>query len=153
MWSDEKFDDYIDNCFSEMENKNTETQEKLGLGSFERFDFDTQNGLIIFSKSDAQLRIKVNLVCSTVQESNSFQWAWANKSLPEHMTKASERLQGLSKITGFDIFDTPTISAGENEGWEMSAVALREIGGLGVYRCPLGNAMLFLLLDSVVSDV
>ncbi|WP_076012928.1 DUF6882 domain-containing protein [Alteromonas abrolhosensis] len=153
MWTDKQIDDYVDSCFNEMEVKNSEARDNFGLGSFYRFDFDTKKGHIIFSKDDEELRVKVNLICSVDESKETLQWAWANKSLPSHMSAASRELRQLSSKTGLEIFDSEVWKATEDEGWEMAAIALREIGGLAVYRCPLGPSKLFVLLDSVVDDV
>jgi hypothetical protein len=39
--------------------------------------------------------------------------------------------------------------ATEDDGWEMSAIANRIIGGKGVYRCPDENGFLFLILTNI----
>ncbi|MGF1751914.1 DUF6882 domain-containing protein [Vibrio cionasavignyae] len=150
MWTDEEIDSFVNKCFGNMVLANDRLEKEYDLGHFERFDFDVPNGCLVFSDTHRTVRFEIALICSTDTTKGTLQWAWANISLPHHLTKESSTLKTLAKESGLNIFDTPIWEASEEEGWEMAAIALEKLGGLGVYRCPTGSSMLFVVLMSVV---
>ena len=150
MWSDNQIDSYVDQCMKDMEALQDKLQAEFGFGSFERFDFDVPNGALIFSSGgQPKLRCEICFICSTQESLGTLQWAWANKSLPEDLTSESLHLKAMSEVTGLEIFSMPVWEASEQEGWEMAAIALKKLGGIGVYRCPTGDSVLFVLIKSV----
>lgn len=150
MWTDDQIDDYFGACMTELELAQAELEKSHRLGHHERWDFDVPNQSLVFSDGGkAQVSYGISLICSTKASDGTLQWAWANKSLPAPLTAESAALKALTAETGLEIFEMPFWKGEEREAWEMTAIALKRLGGVGAYRCPMGETSLFVLLKTV----
>ena len=58
-------------------------------------------------------------------------------------------MRKLGPLSGLDVFENEAFKADENMPWEIAGMALKEIGGLGVYRCPSKSSELFVIIDGI----
>jgi uncharacterized protein DUF6882 len=77
-------------------------------------------------------------------EYQSWLWAWANEDFPEVARAASRRMQRLHAVTGFRVFLDNGIGASLADAWDFAALAVHQLGAIGVFRCPSVGTELYL---------
>jgi hypothetical protein len=78
-------------------------------------------------------------------EQQSWLWAWANESFPEHVRAESAALKRLFERTGFRVFTDPGLPASADDAQDLTAFAVHELSALAFFRCPAdGGPTLYL---------
>ncbi|MGF1761644.1 hypothetical protein L4D76_27835 [Photobacterium sagamiensis] len=89
---------------SEAHNALTEKQNKLmvdfKLGEHERFDWDQENGTLVFS-NDGKVAViaKVQFVGSISTKSNTWLWSWANSFVLDNVKDQMHKFYEIWQIT------------------------------------------------------
>ena len=81
-----------------------------------------------------------------------WKWAWASSSLVEKFANKSRVMRTLAPLSGLEFFDLEAFEADENMAWEIAGMALKETGGIGIYRCPSKSSDLFVVIERVASN-
>ena len=150
-WIDEQIDEYVESSFSLLESAQEKLEKEYGLGHFNRWDLDQEKEELTFSSSSGpEVICKVYALGSYGK--GYWKWAWANSSLIEKFSSKSQIMRKLGTLSGLDIFENEAFEADENMPWEIAGMALKEIGGLGVYRCPSNSSDLFVVIENITSN-
>lgn len=145
-WSEAELSAFIDESWNEMEVVQDLLERNHGLLS-RAWNLDQTKGIILLTAKDkSTLVFDVSAVGSI--SNGSWMWAWANQSILTSLSQESLELKGLAKVTGLRFFNDPVWDdVNDEDGWRASAIALKVLGGLGIYRCPISpEDSLFLLL-------
>lgn len=147
---DDEFESFIDTSIDNLEAKQSNLEEKYGLGYFDRYDLDVENEVITFSSSSGK-RLKATFIPigTFSPDKSSWMWAWNNQAFTDSLRAKSEKLQSLSDLTGFEMFTNPTAEVDENMAWEMVAMSIHILESQGVYRAPANDLCYFYALDSI----
>jgi len=149
-WSDEQIDQYVEDSYALIEAAQAKLEEEYGLGHFERWDLDQEKAELVFSNASGP-EIVCKVFALGTYGGGFWKWAWANDSLLKSFSEKSTQLQKLGAVTGLDVFEQEAFEADEDMPWEISGMALKEIGGLGVYRCPAKSSGLFVVIEDIAS--
>ena len=148
--TDEEIDDYMHESVHLQMETNEQYLRQFGIGSFERWDYDMDKGTLTFShKGVPHVVATIQVAGSTSDKSNTWLWGWANQYFPKNVTSALSVVREFGEKHGIRKLTQDRWEATVEDGWEMSAVANRLIGGKGVYRCPTDNGFLFLILTQI----
>ena len=148
--TDEDFQGFVDDCFEQLEQKQTSLQRAYGLGTYPRWHLDQTTEKLQFFDSSDQLAIQADVVNigSFASNSNTWKWAWANESVPSSLREKAEPLKELADVTGLDFFlsvDTVAVED-ENMVWEVVAMSVHHLKALGAYRAPSSSKPLAMYL-------
>lgn len=150
-WTDEQIDRYVEDSFQFLEEAQDRLQKDFGIGQYNRWDLDQETSALSFSDLN-----RPTLHCSVYAlgtfGGGVWKWAWSNPSLIDSFSSTSRKMRELAAQSGLDIFEKDEFEADENMPWEICGMALREIGGLGVYRCPAKTSDLFVVITTVSSN-
>ncbi len=92
-WSEEQIERFVDGCYSEMEGKQKKLETIFSLGHFENYWYDQIKGIIQFKDGKTvKVEAKFFPIGTFSKKSNSWMWAWANKSILPELSKPSEKL-------------------------------------------------------------
>ena len=95
---DNAYNKLLNNCVSEVEEKNQRLADEYGLGSFERWDIDQEIGELVFSDNGIpKLVCSVTLLGSFSNSSETWMWGWANPSLLKPLTRDTNLLKTYGK--------------------------------------------------------
>ena len=83
-------------------------------------------------------------------QTNTWLWGWANRSILEPLTKEVLRVKEYGEREGLMDLVERKIECTEDEAWAFAAVAVRILGGLGVYRGPTGNGCVMLMIKTIL---
>lgn len=145
--TDEQFDEYVDQCYEELELKQGQLFEKYYLGNYESYWFDQESASLQFKNAEkVELEFEVIPIGSWSSASKSWMWSWANQSLNEKLKAQTTKLKDLANFTGFDTFESATFDADEMMAHEITAMAVHHLEALGLYILPSKNLKIFLAL-------
>lgn len=148
--NDDAFDQFVDDCYDELEVKQKHLESTFGLGHFDRYDLDPDNETIIFSSDDGN-SVSANFVPvgTFATQTNSWMWAWHNSAFSQSSRDKALAIQELADTTGYEIFEKPTAEVNEVMAWELSAMSLKMLNGQGVYAAPANDLVYFYALFNV----
>jgi hypothetical protein len=136
--TDAVFADFVAACRAELVFKQARFQERIAGES--RWHYDLSD-----------LSLTIGDVCFNMTPIGSFSpphrswlWAWANEDFPESARAAARRVQELHAVTGFRVFLAPGIGASSADAHDLAAVAVHQLGAIGVFRCPSDGPTLYL---------
>lgn len=148
--TDDEFQEYLDKCFEELEQKQKFLMDNFAMGSFERFNYDFEKEEMYFLNAE-KIMVKAKLVPigSYNRDSKTWMWAWANEAFPLKLRLKSSRLKELENITGFEMFGNEMAEIDEDMAWEITGMSINLLNYQGAYRGPANNTMYFYALDEV----
>lgn len=150
-WTDEQIDRYVEDSVQLLEEAQDRLQKDFGIGHYDRWDLDQETSALSFRDSN-----RPPLNCSVYAlgtfGGGVWKWAWSNSSMIDSFSNTSKKMRELAAKSGLDIFEMDAFEADENMPWEICGMALTEIGGLGVYRCPAQTSDLFVVITAVSSN-
>jgi hypothetical protein len=147
-WTDAQIDAFFDRCNERLDVLQDAAEAEYGLGHFDRWTADVDAGVLHFHADGGDVDADFYAVGSVA--SDSFQWAWSNTTLPPALRTRSEGLKALAEETGLEIFALRKWGeAGEQEGWDMIAIAIERLGGVAGYRLPGSNADLYVVITAL----
>ena len=146
-----QFEQFIAEAVEALQRKNAALQDEHGLGSYARWDFDRDAGVLTFSNSGQQTVLEATTkdIGTYSLKTKTWLWAWANESLSEAERAKAAPLTELYETTGMRIFRDPHLDCDEPLAWELAAVSVQHLGSLGCYRAPAEHLWIFMSIDEV----
>jgi hypothetical protein len=98
------------------------------LGQEENWDMNQEEGILRFHFKDGTLaEAPGQAIGSYNVQQRSWLWAWANRSIDEHLSRDSARLRSLGEAQGFPLLTT--------ESFETDLYWARAMGALAAMHC------------------
>lgn len=89
-------------------------------------------------------------VGSYAAKSGTWLWAWANESVLGPLTRNLDVVREYGEAHGFRLLvERGWTASGEEEGWDLAAVANYILGGKGVYRVPSRSSVLWMVMTDI----
>ncbi|MDH3342947.1 MAG: hypothetical protein OEM07_04410 [Gammaproteobacteria bacterium] len=141
---------YLDDCYAALEEKQAVLIEKYQIDSFDMFDFDMVKGVIEF-KQGSTVMVSANFVPvgSFNEAEQTWMWAWANGGVTGEMRQKAESIKVLNAKTDNEVFETEMVSADETIAWEIAAMACDHYQGEGVFAAPVEGLLIFMVLNDI----
>lgn len=148
--TDDEFDKYLEESCDELDVKYKHLVDEYGFGSHDNFVVEYENQSLMFFRKEAPV-VEANIlpVASHIPEKNSLVWFWSNRNLPDHVREQSKAIKKLYDITGFELFNNPSVECDESMAWEIAVMACKCMNAKGVYRIPQGNLNSYVLITDV----
>ncbi|HSI53677.1 MAG TPA: hypothetical protein VK981_06865 [Ramlibacter sp.] len=134
-------------------------QAKRGFGVHARWALDPDAGKLELFDQAGRLVVAADVIDigTYTPDSNTWKWAWANKAVPAEIRARGRELKELAAITGKKLFeaDGSFPIGGEPMAWELAALSVRHLRGLGVYKAvsPSPSTAQFLAVTRVTQVV
>jgi len=115
------------------------------LNLAESWQLDSGLGELVFTLPDhTQVRTLPQIIGSIDVRTHEWRWAWSNPSIDARLRGHAERLRAYGVEHGLLALTTDRWQASEQDGWNMTALALGLFQASGAYRAPAGNLHIFL---------
>lgn len=153
--TEDEFYAFLDDAVFSLERKQAQLQAEYSMGSQARWWFDQQAGVLKFyddPKKAIDLEADVVVIGTYDPEASTWKWGWANTTLSEAMRDATAPVKALAETTSVDDFaEAEEFAIEPGMAWEFAAMAVAELGLMGVYRAPsaLGKHHTFLGIAQV----
>lgn len=146
----ESFDQYVHKAVHALHRKNESCDREFSIGTWERFDFDLSRAQLVFSHGGVpKVVADVQMVGSTGRNSKTWKWGWANAHVPMASTGRMKEVREFGRERGYAPLKTETLRDNEHLGWDMTAVAVEVLGGIGGYRCPTETGFVYFVITSL----
>jgi hypothetical protein len=139
-------EDFFATCRDELAEKQALFQERIRGAA--RWSYEMADCSLAVGSE----RFPMTPVGTHSSEYQSWLWAWANEDLPHVAREAARRLQGLHAVTGFRVFLDPGIGASSADAQDFAALAVHQLGAIGVFRSPSDGLTLFLAVHEPGSN-
>jgi len=94
---------FADDALDRLNELNQKLQAAFKLGSYERWDYDQETGIFVFSRSGVpKVVAKVQVVGSIASGAGTWLWSWANASILEAARDQMDRVRAFGTEHGFD---------------------------------------------------
>ncbi|MGR5150223.1 DUF6882 domain-containing protein [Photobacterium alginatilyticum] len=139
---------------SEAHNALTEKQNKLmvdfRLGEHERFDWDQENGTLVFSNDGkAAVIAKVQFVGSISTKSGTWLWSWANSYVLDNVKNQMHKVKAFGKSKGYEALIVDKWIGDEVDGWEMTSVTCFLLDAKGAYRTESDTGFTYMVITDI----
>jgi hypothetical protein len=147
------YPDWRHRAVHDLQEKNERLTSEFRLGTWPRYDYDLDAGILTFSDQGVSKVIaEIQVVGSTSQRAGDWLWAWANSHWPPEMVidsrlaRAFGQEHGVCELTHESLEEEDLNSL----GWSLTAVTARLANALGAYRPPRDEGgALFLIYKSM----
>lgn len=142
------YGDWAHDAVHELIEKNERLKADFQLEQWSRWDYDMDARTLTFSDADVpKVVAEIRLIGSTSIELKNWQWSWANVHWPASVCEGVEVLREFGEEHRIEELTNGWVDAEDltQLGWRLSAVAARQMDGLGVYRPKTNNGELFFL--------
>ncbi|MDP1977416.1 DUF6882 domain-containing protein [Undibacterium sp.] len=144
------WDNFVDACFKELQDKSGLLNQEFSLGSHQRYDWDQETGELVFSNDGVPAVIaKIDFIGSYSSKTNTWLWSWANFHLLEGMRIRVAAVRDYGESHDYPWLTTSKWEAEEGDAWDMAAVAAHVLQAKGVYRSPREGGAGFLLIREI----
>lgn len=145
--TDEQFDEFVDNCYNELEAKQNKMWKDYKLGLYDEYWFNQIKKTLQF-KLDNAVKIEFKIICigTWAHKGETWMWSWANNSMTDEYRKDSEELKTLIGKTGFDIFHLEGFNCDEVMAYELVAVSINYLNAIRMYRIPGETSHLYVAI-------
>ncbi|HEY4679532.1 MAG TPA: hypothetical protein VIJ01_20385 [Candidatus Angelobacter sp.] len=148
--TDQEFKEYLHESVHELIDLNDKYHEEFKVGSYARWDYDFDKAILTFSNEGVPYVVAdIQAIGTIAHASKSWLWSWNNESIPEHVKSSISAVREFGESHKILKLTEDYWAASEEDGWEMSAIANRILGGKGVYRCPDDCGFVFLILTNI----
>jgi len=141
---------YLDDCYTALEEKQAALIEEYQIDSFDMFDFNMAKGTIEFKQGTIVMLVADFVpVGSFHEEQQTWMWAWANGGVTGEINEKAETIKILEDKTGNDVFASEAVTADESTAWEIAAMACDHYQGQGIFAAPVEGLLIFMVLNDV----
>ncbi len=144
---DEVFHDLICSSFRYLESKQEGFLKKYKAGEHDRWDWYQETGKLIFTHDGKpQVEADIHFSGTFSTQSDTWMWAWANKSIDEKVKASSRDIKEMGEELGLKELVAGRWAATEVDGWEMTAVLAKHLKAIGSYRTPSDNGFTYMVV-------
>jgi hypothetical protein len=128
--TDQEFSKFAHESIHELIDLNKKYIEEFKIDDYARWEYGFETATLKFSNEGVLYVIAdIQAVGTIAHESKSWLWAWSNDSIPEHVKESMEAVREFGEKNNILKLTEDYWEATEDDGWEMSAVANRILGG------------------------
>jgi hypothetical protein len=146
----DEFRDFLSDAYDWATSRQDALKRVYEIGSYGRFDWFQEKGLIIFSNDGVpRVAADIQFVGSTSKLTKTWLWAWANTSFLAPLTRAAEHVRHVGEGRMYERLTRAKWHADDTDGWEMTAIQAKLVGAEGMYRTPTRTGATFMTLANV----
>jgi hypothetical protein len=146
------YDAWCEEAFAAFQAKQKAMTETFRLGDWERYDYDANRGMLIFSQAGRpQVAAEIQVLGTTAAD--EWVWGWAHPQWPLQSIAAAMQVRDFGTANGIEELTTDLLKSDDLDGlgWMLCAIAARILDAPGAYRVPSEAGGLFLLIRSLKS--
>ena len=142
--------DFVTTAHNSLSAKQDALMAEYKIGKHERFDWDQENGTLIFSNDGVKAVIaKVQFVGSISNKSDTWLWSWANSTVLDNVKDQMHRVKKYGQSKGYDALINEKWSADEIDGWEMTSITSHILNAKGAYRTADKTGFTYMVITDI----
>lgn len=145
-----KTQSFINHAHEEMLNQHQEHATNWKYGKEKGWTADLEAGIIVFQfAGDTTGTSHFQTVGIYDETSQSFTWAWSQRSLPSSLRNHATMAKHWGQAQGHRAFSTSNVICNMEDAWKFAAVTQKLAGAHSVYRGRVGNRYIFMTTDEI----
>lgn len=153
MMTNDQFNEFVDSCYQDLEEKQKNLMEQFDIGRYERYWLNGEERILDFITNNVtEIKFKIIYIGTWSHTNENWMWAWANESMTDQIRDESRQLEELVDITGYEVFENNGIECDEGMSMELTAMAVHRLDALGMYRIPGEKSHLYLAIMNQVTS-
>lgn len=151
-WSqdDRAYEALATRALTYLQRRQVEIQRRFPLGHHERYSWNMDTRELVFSTGGKpRVVAEFRFVGSFCQQSESWMWSWANRSLDEPLKNEIRQVRSYGEEHSYRQLVSGLSFGTEEDAWKMTAIAAYLLRARGVYRSPDDETVSFLLIQSI----
>jgi hypothetical protein len=142
--TEEQYADFRHQCFHDLMKLNELCNQEFSIGKWARWDYDLESATLTFSHEGMpKILADEQVIGTTSDEQRNWEWGWANVNLPLQSVYLTEKIRSFGQQEEAEQLTKKFLPDDEYLGWEMTAIAVRVLGGRGAYRCPVDDGFIY----------
>ncbi|MCE7072520.1 hypothetical protein LZG74_19540 [Dyadobacter sp. CY327] len=143
---------FAGDCIDELKALQDQFKETFDIAQANWF-YNQATGLLTFSTDDTELNFKYFQVGSFSSKSETWMWSWHNENTLENVKEPTSQIRDFGESFNFAKLTEGHFASDEFEAWEFTAISVKLIKGIGVYR-PVNDEglMIFLVITEFVDN-
>jgi hypothetical protein len=147
--SQDEFDQLLAQSVEELQLK-TEGHTAWGLGKFEEWELDQDQGRLVFSNPDGTRAVApAQIIGSFNTLDKSWLWAWDNPSVVDALKRDALKVKSYGEQHNIEKLTSSKWQGEESDAWAMAALAVKLCDAQGAYRGPAGDTLVFISFGKV----
>jgi len=144
------WEEFLSKAYNDLADKQSKLVADFQLGEHERFDWDQENGTLVFS-NDGKIAViaKVQFVGSISTKSNTWLWSWANSYIYDNVKDQMHIVREFGESKGYEALFTDKWEADEIDGWEMTSVTSYLLEAKGAYRTTGETGFTYMVITDI----
>jgi hypothetical protein len=145
--------EFSEKCVEELKIVQAKFKEKFELTWYEDWYYDQATGLLTFSTVNKELNFRFVDVGSYSEKSHTWKWSWNNTTTFDNVKKPAKMIRDFGQRSNFSKLTEGYFASEEVEAWEFTAIAVKILNGIGVYRpVPDTGLKIFLVITEFVDN-
>jgi len=146
----ENWADFVTSAHNSLSEKQASIMSEYKIGEHERFDWDQENGTLVFSNGDKPAVIaKVQFVGSISTKSDTWLWSWANSTILDNVKDEMHKVKEYGQSKKFDALINDKWTADEIDGWEMTSITSYILNAKGAYRTTEKSGFTYMVITDI----
>jgi hypothetical protein len=150
--TEEEYKKFNHQCIHELQDHQAKLWAEHDLDAYPRWDYDQHTALLTFSDNDEEINFRFVEVGSFSEKSNTWKWAWDNAYVLEKVKKETFAVKEFGEKNDIKELSEGYFEANEADGWAITAVTCKLLGGIGAYRPVSDHLLVFMVLMEVVDN-
>lgn len=148
--SAQTWNELIDDAYEYLYARQEALEVYFGLREHDRWYIDQDAGTLTFSTGDvAVAEAQIVVVGTFIATHGAWRWSWANPSVDTKLSAPIEVVREYGAKHRLEKLTDRGWRAEEVDGWEMAAIANYLLKGEGVYRAPVDDLHLFVVIADI----
>lgn len=123
---------------------------KYKIGEYKRFDWDQENGTLVFSNDDGPVVIaKVQFVGSLSTKTKTWVWSWANDTILDNVKDQIHKVREYGETNNYKLLKKDKWHGSESDGWDMTSVTCHLLKGKGAYRTSAETGFTYMVITDI----
>ncbi len=145
-----EFNELLNKSRIYLEDQISRCNSKYGLDQCNRMEYEQEKGQMIFSSlATPKIIADFQIAGSFSRDSGTWLWSWDNPYLLDNVVETMWKVKEFGEKHGIYQLVEPTREAGEEEGWDMTAIAAYVLKAKGAYRFPSDLIMTFAIFTGI----
>lgn len=143
----------VERAVTDMKILNQQAVESHGLDTMARAAISQEEGLLRFLDENGTARVStpITLIGTFSPIAQTWRWGWANPSIRPPLVADLEKVRAYGDELSLLDLTEPAMETDEDGAWSMAAMALKILGGQGVYHHSTGDVIVFMIMKEIES--
>ncbi|SEW25185.1 hypothetical protein SAMN05421841_1839 [Chryseobacterium wanjuense] len=125
-------------------------KEKINLDSYKNWFYDGESELLrLYNSDEDEIYFRYVPIGTFSLKLRTWMWSWFNTSSIEKSKSQLLAIKEFGVQNNYEKLKEGTFPADEFDGWELSAICLHLLNGIGVYKVNSGELEKYMLLMQI----